>query len=330
MIEAVGLTAVTIGGAFMEKLIDWLLAGDAAVRWQTMRDLLDAPEQAWQAERQRTAISGWGAQFLALQEPSGQWGGGIYSPKWVSTTYTLLTLCDIGLPGDCEAARRGAELVVSSLLGPTCDDAFYRKLAALDRCIVGMMLRIGINYNIDKTRIEAIVANLLQEMMPDGAWNCRRNRRPTPHHSSFHTTFNVLEGLHAYLAWGQGAQHEAVLAAQQSALSFMLEHHLFLSDKTGEVVNSKFTYFSFPTRWFYDVLRGLSYFALVDAPRDARLQEAMDVLHGRRRKDGTWPVQNKHSGRVFFDMEKTGGPSRWNTLRALRVLRWWNGELAAV
>ena len=309
----------------MNETISWLLEGDPAIRWQSMRDLLDLPEQTWQAERQRTLTTGWGAQFLARQETNGQWGGGIYSPKWISTTYTLLTLCDIGLPGDCEAARRGAALAVGSLLGPACDDAFHQKLAGLDRCIVGMMLRIGINFGIDAARIEAIVANLLQEMMPDGAWNCRRNRRPKPHHSSFHTTFNVLEGLRAYLAWGQGAQHEAAQAAEQSALSFMLDHNLFLSDKTGEVVNPKFTYFSFPTRWFYDVLRGLSYFALADAPRDPRLQAAMELLHSRRRKDGTWPVQNKHAGRVFFDMEKTGGPSRWNTLRALRVVRWWEG-----
>src|SRR5262245_26612676 len=117
-------------------VIAWLMAGDPAIRWQAMRDLLDAPEQEWKAEQRRTVESGWGARLLALQEPSGGWGGGIYSPKWTSTTYTLLTLCSIGIPRECEAARRGAELALRSLLGPTCDAEFQRKLAACDRCIV--------------------------------------------------------------------------------------------------------------------------------------------------------------------------------------------------
>lgn len=311
----------------MEQSIAWLMAGDPAIRWQTMRDLLDAPAAAWQQEQQRTVEAGWGARLLALQEADGRWGGGIYSPKWTSTTYTLLTLRSIGIPREHAPARRATQLIARELLGATADDAFRRNLAALDRCIVGMVLQLGVTFGLDEARIELIVDNLLHEMMPDGAWNCRRTRRPRPHHSSFHTTFNVLEGLRAYLEWGQGARHEEVETAEASALELMLQHKLFRSDKTNEVINHKFTLFSYPPRWYYDVLRGLSYFARSNAPRDPRLQEAIDLLHRRRRKkDGLWPVQNKHAGRVHFDMEKTGGPSRWNTLRALRVLRWWEGD----
>ncbi|MAT99828.1 MAG: hypothetical protein CL608_22025 [Anaerolineaceae bacterium] len=309
--------------ATTDPVIAWLMAGDAAIRWQTMRDLLDMPEQAWQSERQQTVTTGWGARLLAEQEENGRWGGGFYSPKWISSTYTLLTLIDIGIPATHEAARRGAELTVQEMLGASCDEPFQQKLAALDRCIVGMMLRIGVYFGMDAARIEAIVANLLAERMPDHAWNCRRHRRPEPHHSSFHTTFNVLEGLQQYLAAGNGKQQEAVLAAEQAALEFMLQHKLFRSDKTNEVINYKFTQFSYPPRWYYDILRGLSYFAKRTMPRDSRLQDAIDLLYKRRRKDGFWPVQNRHPGREFFQMEKTGGPSRWNTLRALRVLRWW-------
>ncbi|MFZ1770907.1 MAG: hypothetical protein WAU00_17000 [Caldilinea sp.] len=307
----------------MPQLIDWLMAGDPAIRWQTQRYLLDAPDPVWRAERQRTAAAGWGAQFLAHQDADGRWGGGVYSPKWVSTTYTLLVLIDIGIPPSCGAAQRGAHRVLDELLGAQADAAFRRQLAGLDRCIVGMALQIGVYFGIDDARIDCIVENLLSEVMADGAWNCRRHRRPQPHHSSFHTTLNVLEGLRIYAEQDAGALKTDVLAAEQQAREFLLQHRLYKSDHSGEVINPKFTMLSYPPRWHYDVLRGLSYFARAGAPRDVRLQDAMALLKSRRRQDGMWPVQQRYAGKEFFIMEKTGSPSRWNTLRALRVLRWW-------
>jgi hypothetical protein len=304
-------------------LIEWLMDGDPAIRWQVMRDLLGASERDWKAEQRRTVEAGWGARLLALQEADGGWGGGIYSPKWISATYTLLLLRSIGIPRDCEAAQRGARLVLNRLLGASCDQAFRQKLADCDRCIVGMILQLAVYFAIDDQRVEAIVDNLLSEMMPDGAWNCRRERRPRPHHSSFHTTFNVLDGLREYIELSDGPRRDDVLAAERSALELVLQHRLYKSDKTGQIINVKFTKLSLPYRWQYNVLRGLEYFARADAPRDSRAQDAIDLLHEQRRTDGRWPVQHKYTGKVFFEIEPIGGPSRWNTLRALRVLRWW-------
>jgi hypothetical protein len=311
------------------EIMAWLLAGDPAIRWQTLRDLLDAPVQVWQAEQRRTQAEGWGARLLALQDADGRWGGGIYSPKWISTTYTLLTLREIGLPRDCAAAQAGARLVLHELLGPTCDTKFRQRLADCDRCIVGMILMIAVYFEIDDSRTEAIVENLLAEVMPDGAWNCRKSRRPHPKHSSFHTTFNVLEGLREYLELRDSSLGGDVRAAEQRALEFMLQHKLFRSDKTGQVIHERFTRLAHPPRWHYDVLRGLVYFARSNAPRDPRLQDAIDLLLDRRHSDGRWPVQQAYAGKVFFTMEQIGRASRWNTLRALRVLRWWNDDQAA-
>ena len=310
----------------MNDTIDWLMAGDPAIRWQTLRDLLDAPEPEWRAEQGRTAEAGWGARLLELQEADGGWGGGIYSPKWTSATYTLLMLRSIGIPREYEAARRGARLVLEKLLGPARDMAFDRKLADCDRCIVGMVLQIAVYFGSDDERVEAIVDNLLSEMMPDGGWNCRRHSRPRPHHSSFHTTLNVLDGLREYIELYAGARRDDALAAERGALELLLQHRLFRSDKTGAVIHKNFTMLSFPYRWHYDLLRGLDYFARAGAPIDSRAQDAIDVLRERRRTDGRWPVQHKYSGKVFFTMETIGGPSRWNTLRALRALDWYAGR----
>lgn len=306
-----------------QATIEWLLDGDPAIRWQVLRDLLSAPEPEWRFEQQQTMTQGWGARLLAQQEPEGGWGGGVYSPKWVSTTYTLLMLRSIGLPRDCAAAQTGAALMLKQMLGESCDTHFSERLAACDRCIVGMLLLVAVYFGVDDARVEAIVQNLLDEQMPDGGWNCRRHRRPYPTHSSFHTTFNVLEGLREYLELRNTALSADVAAAEQQALEFMLQHKLFRSDRTGAVINEKFTHPVFPHRWHYDILRGLAYFARVNAPRDARLQEAIDLLTEQRRPDGRWAIGKQYTGKVFFTME-TSGPSRWNTLRALRVLQWWN------
>ena len=319
----------------MDAIIDWLMEGDAALRWQTMRDLLDAPEPAsgfpkgksvWQAERERTLETGWGAQLLAQQAPDGSWGGGIYTPKWTSTTYTLLLLCDLGIPPTNASGARAARLALDRMLGETCDAKFMQSLAVCDRCIVGMILQFTVYFGIEDQRIDALVENLLDERMPDGGWNCRRARLPKPpHHSSFHTTLNVLEGLREYLERPTALQRSAVLAAEQGALELLLAHHLFKSHQTGENIDlkKKFTLLAFPYRWHYNVLRGLEYFARAGSPRDSRLQDAIDLLQAQRLEDGRWPLQYKFSGKVFFDMEKVGKPSRWVTLRALRVLRWW-------
>jgi len=308
-----------------DDVVAWLMAGDPAIRWQTLRDLLDAPEREWQAEQRRTLEFGWGARLLGQQDANGGWGGGIYSPKWISATYTLLLLRSIGIPPDCAAARRGARLVLDELLGTACDAAFGRNLAACDRCIVGMILQLAVYFGVDDQRIDAIVDNLRSEIMPDGGWNCRRLRRPQPHHSSFHTTMNVLDGLREYIELYDGARRDDALAAERSAIELLLQHRLFKSDKTGQVIHRNFTMLSFPCRWHYDLLRGLEYFARAAAPRDSRAQDAIDLLCERQRADGRWPVQQKYAGKVFFEMEQIGGPSRWNTLRALRVLRWWDG-----
>lgn len=310
----------------MDPIIAWLLEGDPAIRWQTMRDLLDEPEPSWQAEQQHTLESGWGARLLALQDADGQWGGGIYAPKWTSTTYTLLMLRTIGIPRTCTAAQRGAQLVLASLLGEQCDAHFQEKLVGCDRCIVGMILQLAVYFQIQDKRVEAIVDNLLGERMTDGGWNCRRHRRPYPHHSSFHTTFNVLDGLRDYIEFYNGARRSEVLAAEQNALELLLQHRLYKSDKTGNIINPKFKLLSFPPRWHYDVMRGLEYFARINAPHDPRLHDAIELLALQKGADARWPLQYKYSGKVFFELETVGKPSRWNTLRALRVLRWWQAE----
>lgn len=307
-----------------EDAIDWLLEGDPAIRWQALRDLAGADEPAVERERTRVASDGWGARLLARQDPEGTWAGGLYSPKWISTTCTMLLLRDLGLPSDNRQARKACALLLEGGLqrdGGINYGTWARWTGRSETCITGMVLSLLSCFHHDDDRIDTVADHLLAQQMRDGGWNCRRPAGAT--HASLHTTIIALEGLRHYEVHRR-REAGRVRTAQRRGREFLLRHRLFRSHRTGEIIKPLFTRFSFPPRWHYDVLRALDHFQAVDAPRDPRLADAIDLVHQHRREDGRWPLQQSFKGKTHFQLERLGAPSRWNTLRALRVLRWWN------
>jgi hypothetical protein len=304
-----------------DKTLAWLLAGDPAIRWQALRDITGASARTVERERRKVATEGWGARLLARQDPEGTWAGGLYTPKWTSTTYTMLLLRDLGpAPGTPQAQRACALLL---------DRGFYKDggigfgWRASDTCVTGMVLSILSCFEYDDDRLDVIAEHLLGEQMADGGWNCRRPYGAT--HASVHTTISVLEGLRIY-ELHRRRNVRSVRTAQRRGREFLLVHHLFRSHRTGRIIKPDFMRFSFPPRWHYDVLRALDHFQAVSARRDGRLAEAVELVRRARSPDGRWPLHNSHKGKVFFELERQGAPSRWNTLRALRVLKWWEGR----
>jgi hypothetical protein len=303
------------------QVVDWLMEGDPAIQWQTMRDVLGMPASKWKPVREQVAKEGWGQRLLSLRDPGGTWGGGIYTPKWTSTNYTMLLLRDMGLPRESKAGAESAKVIIDRDLGSLEGRNFASHLAMFDLCVKGMYLALLAYFDVRDARVEVLVEQVLREQMDDGGWNCKR-RLHDAHHSSLHTTINVLDGLADYAEY-RGKKAAAVVAEpMRRAHEFMLAHRLFRSDKTGKVIREAFTKFSFPPRWHYDVLRALDHLRRMDI-RDERLADAIELLESKRGPDGRWKLENHHRGIEFFKLEKPGWPSRWNTLRALRVLRWW-------
>ena len=310
---------------FQPDVLEWLLAGDPAIRWQTMRDLQDAPEAAWRIEQERVAAEGWGARLLAHRDEGGRWTPRLYGKKWLSTTYSLLLLRELGLPRADSRAGASCALFLEEGLGRDGGIDLSAGRQGSETCITGLVMGLLSWFGIEDDRRELIVDYLLREQMTDGGWNCQRRRGAT--HGSFHTTINVLEGLRDY-AEARGPQRAEVETAEARAREFLLIHRLYRSHRTGEVFDPRMLRLSFPPRWRYDILRALDYFRSADAPTDERIRDAVDVLCSKRRPDGRWPLQQPHPGAVWFELEKRGSPSRWNTLRALRVLRWWSSDAA--
>jgi hypothetical protein len=295
-----------------------------------MRDLVGAAERTVEQERRKVARDGWGARLLARQDPEGRWAGGLasdgglYSPKWISTTYTMLMLRDFGLPANNRQARKACALLLDGGFqrdGGINYGTWAKWTGRSETCVTGMVLSILSYFEHDDDRLDTIADHLVAQQMPDGGWNCRRPSGAT--HASVHTTISVLEGLRLY-ELHRGREVGDVRAAQRRGREFLSVHRLFRSHRTGDIIKPAFTRFAFPPRWHYDILRALDYFQATNAPRDPRLAEAIDIVRSSPRKDGRWSLQHSHRGKTYFALERLGAPSRWNTLRALRVLRWWD------
>lgn len=272
------------------------------------------------------ATGGWGARLLELQGEDGQWAGGACFPAegwrrseegqpWTSTLPTLQLLRDFGVHPCSDRMRRAVALVRDNCRWEHASQPFFS--GEVEPCINGRTVALGTYFD---QNVDGLVARLLEEQLEDGGWNCEAENGSV--RSSFHSTICVLEGLleHERATGGSAGS----VSARRRGEEYLLERRLFRSKSTGEIINPAWLEFSFPTRWHYDVLRALEYFRSVGDAPDSRIDEAMDLLRSKQQSDGAWLLENTHPGKVHFAIEDGDGqPSRWNTLRALRVLRWY-------
>lgn len=303
-------------------VIHWLLDSDPSIRWQALRDLTGAADAEVVAERARVATAGWGAALLEGQGADGFWGAGTPNPEWV-TLQALLLLREMGLDPASEQARRAVERVRDNVRwqGVLPQDAAWhgRPLFAgeVEPCVNGRVVAAGAYFGQD---VQGIVERLLGEQLADGGWNCERERGST--RGSFHTTICVLEGLLEYEHAVGGSP--VVAAARERGQNYLLERHLLRRLSDGALIDPAWTQFSFPTSYHYDTLRGLEYLRSAAITPDARVTEAIDLVASKRDASGRWPLENMHPDQLVAEPGAgEGQPSRWNTLRALRVLDWY-------
>ncbi len=308
-----------------DAVVDWILDGDPAIRWQALRDLAGADPRTVQREQRRVGAEGWGARLVALQAPDGRWAHGIYTPKWTSTTYTMVLLRGFGLPAKHPQALRACEVLLDTGFWSDGGINFWtRSHKYSETCVSSMVLSVASWFQLEDERVDRLAEHVLEQQMPDGGWNClAMPGYGNATHGSFHTTISALEALLDYERFRPQAAERA-RAAQVRGREFLLEHRLFRSHRTGAVVKPEMTRFSYPPRWHYDVLRALDYFRDSQASLDARLEDGLGLVEKRRAPDGRWSLPGGYPGKTFFELERAGEPSRWNTLRALRVLRWSN------
>jgi hypothetical protein len=302
--------------------IQWLLEGDPSIRYQTLRDLVNAKTNDINKEKDDILKKGWGKSLIELQQENGSWSNALYSPKWTSTFYTLLLLKRFGSP-----KSQNTEKACKLLL----DKGFYPKDGGINYwktwnqgecCVTAMLLSMLCHFKIKDERINRMVEFLVSQQMKDEGWNCEIYKGAK--HSSFHTTISVLEGFWEYEKhFPDNKLTNLIRKKQNEGITFLLNHHLYKSNTTWEVVDPRMTKLSFPPRWHFDIIRCLDYFQEKKIEKDQRMNDAMKLLLKKRTVDGFWKLEIKYSAKIFFEMEKVGKESRWNTLRALRISKWW-------
>lgn len=311
-----------------QDVIEWLLAGDPAIRWQALRDLTSTDGAALTAERSRVTDQGWGARLLALQGSDGTWAGGACFPSgehardlgdgqpWTATLFSLALLQEFGIDPAAPAVRAAVERVGDNAHWEHAGQLYFD--GEVEECINGRTVGQGAYFGME---VDGIVQLLLSGQLADCGWNCESERGSV--RSSFHSTINVLEGLREYQQHGGRID---VTDALRRSEDYLLDRKLLRRKSTGAIVDAAFADFSFPTHWYYDVLRALDYFRAADR-HDQRLDEAISLVRSKQQPDGTWLLENSHPGKVHFTLDDgEGRPSRWNTLRALRVLRWYDSR----
>lgn len=303
------------------EIIQWLLKGDVSIQYQVHRDLLHTsrPELLTKIEK-----SGWGRTYISLRNKDGHWGRGFYQPKWTSTHYTLLDLKDLSISPRCTAATETVQIILASEKGIDGGLNPSGTIKSSDVCINGMALNYCSYFKAKPEQLKSIIDFLLSQHMADGGFNCRSNRSGA-HHSSLHTTLSVLEGIHEYAINNYTYRLAELQQAAKEAREFILLHRLFKSDKTGRVIDKKMLALHFPTRWRYDLLRALDYFRIAGIRYDNRMDDAIEEILKKRNKENLWNLAAHYPGAQHFKMEEAGKPSRWNTLRALRVLNHFTG-----
>ncbi len=303
-----------------QDIIKWLLKGDPSIRWQVLNDLVKTDSKLVEKERARIIKEGWGAKLLSYQDNEGTWAQSLYSRKWISTTYSMLLLKRLGLSKNSKQALKACSILWEKGIYKDGGINYSVSYSYSETCITGLVLSILSYFQFDEANVKILTEHLLKQLMDDGGWNCRSYKGDT--HSSFHTTINVLEGLREFEKNYPGNSFD-IEGNRNKAVEFLLKHKLYKSHRTGEIFDQKMTRFSFPPRWRYDVMRILDFFQECNMPKDERMNDAIEIILKKRDGNGLWPLQQKHPGKTFFEMEFPGKPSRWNTLRGMRILNWW-------
>ncbi len=300
----------------MDAIVEWLHEGDVSIQYLTRKYLLGEKEEALIRLRKRITTEGWGKSFLDARNSTGHWGKDFYQLRWTCSHYTLLDLRYLEIES-VEPIMDTLGLILSHCKSPDGSISESQTIRSGDICVNGMFLNYASFFRVPEDDLKSVIDYLLDNVMPDGGFNCRKKAS----HSSMHTTISVLEGFCEYIKAGYQYRAYELEKVKKNAEEFLLVHRLYKSDKTGEIIDKRWMMLSFPSRWRYDILRALLYFVDAGSTYDSRMDEAIELLISKKRKNGIWPVQAKHPGLVHFDMEKTGSPSRFNTLRALRVLK---------
>lgn len=307
------------------NVIDWIESSDVSAKYLVSKFLLEKDACKLEELRRNINKAGYGSRLIAYQNPDTYlWGKGVYSPKYISTHYTLLELCQLGASLSEPNIVKAIEILFQEMWKEAGKVKSYRHQ---DLCVVAMMLRIGCTANLNDLRINEMIDYILLHQISDGGWNCAWERKPKPKQSSLHTTLSVLEAFNAYIKEGYSYRIKEIKAKIPEGIEYILTKNLFRSVRTKEIIHQDMLIFPFPYGWKYDILRALTIMAELKFDYDERMKEALNIIIERLDEFGRIKANRKPQGLHHVLYTKANHYCPFNTQRTLYVIKFYKPDL---
>ena len=297
------------------NIIDYLLTGDVVTTYLTKKYLLDKPFDHHD--------QGYIKRYLDLFDANtSRWSKGVYSPKWISTHYTIQELKYMEISPNHSYYQLGLKTLMDY---EWVDHGMYSKTRHQDMCIVGMLVNFISYGKVDDPKLYEMIDYILAHQFSDGGWNCSWDSGKNPKISSVHTTLSVLEGLSEYVKNNYSYRFQEVINAVTKGIECLLSRNLYQQKTSGEPIHSSMIEAHYPFRWKYDILRVLEYLSDIKYPYDNKMEDAINLLISQM-KNGFMPKGTRIPGLIHFQLE-TDKFSRFNTIRLMKVLKLYRPKL---
>ena len=307
------------------NVIDWINQGDVFIRYFVERDLYGSRKKDVDFLKSRILTEGFGYELLKkLDKNTFLWGEGVYSPKYTSTHYTLLELCELGADLSDKRFVKPIEILLSNMWTNKGQVRSYRHQ---DLCVVAMILRISSQAKLKDKRMEEMLDYILENQFTDGGWNCAWERKPFPKQSSLHTTISVLEAFAIYLENGYKYRAEEIQVKIPQGVEYILTKKLFRSVTTGEIIHKEMLNTPFPYGWKYDFLRALYVMASLKITYDKRMEEALSLIVSRLDSFGRIKASPLPPGKHHFIYTRSNKLCPYNTYRVLFVFKEYRNKM---
>ena len=315
--------------------LPWLLEVDEAnpgVRYFALRDLLDRAADDPDVVAAQAAVMRTGPvpAILDAQYPDGYWikPGSIYSPKYRATVWQVAFLAQLGADGRDERVRRAVEYTFDHAQATNGVFSYTGRPSGAIHCLWGNLTRalLDLGYWGDE-RLERAIDLLARSSTGDGYDRYYRSGVQAPGfvcsaNYGLPCGWGAVRVLWALNRVPAAERTPAVEAAIETSTDFLLSYDVARADYPyKERISSSWFKFGYPLGYVTDVLLNLEALVETGYGGDPRLAEAVDLVLSRQDAQGRWKMTYSYNGKMWADIEVKGQPSKWVTLRAVRMLK---------
>jgi len=323
---------------------DWLLGEDnPSVRYFTLTQLLDRPLDDPEAVAARRAVMATGPvpAILAEQHPDGYWvkPGPGYNPKYRSTVWSAIYLAQLGADGEHPRVRAGAEYILSHTVASTGAFSATGTPSGAIHCLNGNLCAALLDLGwVGDERLDRALEWEARAVLGEGIAPADDEDAPLRYYKSGTTgpgfacaannklpcAWGAVKAMLAFAKLPASARTPLIQRAIRAGLDFLLSRDPAVADYPmgwNDKPSGSWRRFGFPIFYVTDTLQNLEVLTRFGLAGDPRLDAAVELVRTAQDEEGRWALHYHYTGKTWADVETKGQPSKWVTLRSLRVLK---------